>query len=122
MFDPDLARRVEKGFGIHTAFSVSALAAPTFAAASMRFNVRTSFYIGDQLLNISEFVVQPNSPIAGWMVEKLEKELGFSVVGIIDADNTYKHPKPDFLLLPETKVLILGSLENLQKMSRLNQS
>ena len=27
MFDPDLARRVESGFGIHTAFSTSALAA-----------------------------------------------------------------------------------------------
>lgn len=28
MFDPDLARRIEKGFGIHTALSTSALAAP----------------------------------------------------------------------------------------------
>ena len=39
MFDSDLARRIEKGFGIHTAFSTSALAAPIFAAASMRVNV-----------------------------------------------------------------------------------
>jgi hypothetical protein len=28
MFDEDLALRVEKGFGIHTAFSSSALAVP----------------------------------------------------------------------------------------------
>ena len=76
MFDPDLAQRVEKGFGIHTAFSVSALAAPTFAAASMRVNVRSSFYVGDQLLNISEITVHPGATIEGWSIEKLEHEPG----------------------------------------------
>ena len=46
MFDPELARRVEKGFGIHTAFSVSALAAPIFAAASMRVERKNLFLRG----------------------------------------------------------------------------
>ncbi len=36
MFDVEFARKVEKGFGIHTAFSCSALTAPIFAAAAMR--------------------------------------------------------------------------------------
>ena len=54
MFDPDLARRIERGFGIHTAYSVSALAAPVFAAAAMRDDIKASFYAGETLLNVVE--------------------------------------------------------------------
>jgi len=69
MFDADLARRVEKGFGIHTAFSTSALAAPIFAAAAMRVDVKHSFYLNDTLLNLSEVVIRPGSRLIGWTVE-----------------------------------------------------
>ena len=65
MFDADLAKRVEKGFGIHTAFRSSALAAPIFAAAAMRVDVKHSFYVGDQLQNLSEVVISPESQLIG---------------------------------------------------------
>jgi voltage-gated potassium channel len=120
MFDPDLAQRVEKGFGIHTAFSVSALAAPTFAAASMRVNVRSSFYIGEQLLNISEITVHPGSAIEGWNIEKLEHSFDLSVISYIEGGCTHLHPESDLVLPAGCQVLVLATLDTLQKLGSVN--
>ena len=121
LFDPDLARRVEKGFGIHTAFSTSALAAPVFAAASMRFNIKSSFYVGDTLLNISEFAIQAGSPIEGWPIAKLEQELDLSVVSYLHNGETHFHPEPNLQLLAGAQILALASLETLGVLQELNQ-
>lgn len=121
MFDPELALRVEKGFGIHTAFSVSALAAPTFAAASLRIDVRSSFYVGDQLLNISEITIQPGATVEGWSIEKLEHNLDLSVVSYIEGGLTHLHPEPGLLLTAGCQLLVLATLETLQKLGGLNK-
>jgi voltage-gated potassium channel len=121
MFDPELALRVEKGFGIHTAFSVSALAAPTFAAASLRVDVRSSFYVGDQLLNISEITIQPRAAVEGWSIEKLEHNLDLSVVSHIEGGITHLHPEPGLLLTAGCQLLVLATLETLQKLGDLNK-
>ena len=121
MFDPDLAARIEKGFGIHTAYSVSALAAPTIAAASMRVSVRSSFYVGETLLNISELTIRPGSPIAGWSVKQLEEKLDLSVVSYIDGETTHLHPEPDLPLNAQNKILVLATLDTLHQLEALNQ-
>jgi voltage-gated potassium channel len=126
MFDPDLAQRIEKGFGIHTAFSVSALAAPTFAAASMRVNVRSSFYMGDTLLNLSEISVYPDGAIQGWTIQKLENELDLSVVSYSESTDqnedgqVHLHPDLQQTLRPNSKILVLATLETLQRLDVLN--
>ncbi|MBN1146383.1 MAG: potassium channel protein [Anaerolineales bacterium] len=121
-FDADLARRVEKGFGIHTAFSTSALSAPVFAAAAMRFNIRSSFYVGDTLLNISEVKIEAGSKIEGWTVEKLEKELDLSVVSyLMGEEQSHMHPSLDTRLSAGCAILVLASLETLCQLQELNQ-
>jgi Trk K+ transport system NAD-binding subunit len=120
MFDPDLARRVEKGFDIHTAFSTSALAAPIFAAASMRFNVKHSFYAGDTLLNLSEVRVQPDSELVGWSMERLEAELSLQVVchqGGACPDLT---PDASLRLRPDDEILVMATLDSLERLNDLN--
>jgi hypothetical protein len=42
--DAELAKKIERGCGIPTAFAVSPLAAPAFASAATRANVSYSFY------------------------------------------------------------------------------
>jgi voltage-gated potassium channel len=121
MFDAELAARVEKGFGIHTAYSVSALAAPTIAAAAMRVRVRSSFYVGETLLNISEVTVCPNAPIVGWPVRQLEEKLDLSVVSYIDGETTHLHPEPDLRLTAQSKILVLATLETLHSLEELNR-
>jgi Trk K+ transport system NAD-binding subunit len=96
MFDADLAQRVEKGFGLQTAFSTSALAAPIFAAATMRVDIRHSFYVGETLLNLSELTVQPGAELdygrSGWKASQTS-------VKPPEEDTADPHPKPDPCLL-----------------------
>lgn len=120
MFDPDFAARIEKGFGIHTAFSVSALAAPTIAAASMRVSVRSSFYVGDSLLNISEVTVHPEAQIVGWTVQQLEDRLNLSVVSYVEGEHTVLHPPAQQLIAAHGKVIIVASLDTLDRLAKIN--
>lgn len=119
MFDPDLARRVEKGFGIRTALSTSALAAPIFAAAAMRIDTQYSFYVGDQLLNLSELQIEPGATLVGWTVEKLAAQLELTVVGFQHGDNMNVHPHPQHELHAGDKLLVLAAEEPLKQLNDL---
>jgi Trk K+ transport system NAD-binding subunit len=121
MFDPDLARRVEKGFGIHTAFSTSSLAAPIFAAAAMRVNVKHSFYVGDQLLNLGELVIHSQSPLVGWSIDKLEDEYGLSLVSYQDDEKVVLHPEGDLKLGVGAKILVIADLQTLRYLHDQNK-
>lgn len=121
MFDADLAQRVEKGFGIHTAFSTSALAAPIFAAAAMRLNVKHSFYVGEELLNIVEVAIEPGSHLIGWTVKQLEMEFDLSVVAHQSNSRTDIHPDPELHLNDGDVLLVLTSIQKLHQLNRLNQ-
>jgi voltage-gated potassium channel len=120
MFDPDLATRIERGFGIHTAFSTSALAAPIFAAASMRFSVKHSFYVGDTLLNLSEVHVRSDSALVGWTLERLEADLGLRVICHQVESCPDLHPDPHLELQPGDEVLVMATLDALERLSDLN--
>jgi voltage-gated potassium channel len=120
LFDSDLAQRVEKGFGIQTAFSTSALAAPIFAAAAMRVNVMHSFYVGDTLLNLSEVTIAPRSRLIGWSVEQLAAELDLSVVCYTGARITDLHPDPDLQLSAGDKILVIAAIDTLRRLNDLN--
>ena len=122
MYDPDLAQRVQTGFGIHTAFSASALAAPIFAAASMRINVKSSFMAGDTRVYIAEMLVHAGSDIEGWSLEKLEKVLDVSIVSYVQDGATQLHPAPDLQLEAGCRILILASLEKLHKLESMNNA
>lgn len=120
MFDPDLARRVEKGFGIHTALSTSAIAAPVFAASALDLNVKSSFYVGDKLLNLSELVIQPRSLLRDWTVERLEREMDLNVVSYTDGDLVDLHPMPERVLTQGVQILVLTTLETLRQLHTMN--
>jgi voltage-gated potassium channel len=120
LFDPDLARRIEKGFGIHTALSTSALAAPLFAAAAMRVDVQYAFYLGDTLLSLSELTVAPGSQLDGWTVERLEKGLDLSVICYHKDDCTDLHPDGALRLTAGEKIVVLAGLDTLQRLQALN--
>jgi len=120
MFDSDLARRVEKGFGIHTAFSGSALAAPIFAAAALRLDIKHSFYVGEELLNLSEMTIRPNSPLTGWTVTRLQQEYNLSVVFHRGDHHGDMHPDPEQKLCAGDFLLVLASLDVLRQIKTLN--
>ncbi len=120
MFDPELAARVEKGFGIHTVFSTSALSAPIFAAAAMRLNVKSSFYVGETLLNLIEMVVEPCAEFNGWTIEALQKQVDISILYFQDDHTTDLHPNGSLVLHAGAKILVLATLENLYQLNEMN--
>jgi voltage-gated potassium channel len=120
LFDPDLARRVERGFGIQTAISTSGLAAPIFAAAAMRVPTQYSFYVGETLLNLSEMTVAAGAQILGWDIGRLETEVDLTVVSYGHAGKTEIHPHAHHTLHTGDTLLVLASVQALEQLNRLN--
>jgi voltage-gated potassium channel len=121
MFDAELARKVERGFGIHTAFSTSALAAPAFAAAATQADISHSFYVGDTLLNVSQMTVRAGSRLVGKTLTQLERELDLSVILHRGAEGVDLHPTPEIVLAAEDCIVVFASLHVLNRLRQLNQ-
>jgi Trk K+ transport system NAD-binding subunit len=117
MFDADLARRIEKGFGIQTAFSTSAIAAPIFAAAAMSVDVKYAFYVGETLLNMSEVVIGPGSRVLGSTVGQLETEFDVTVLRYQHGSDADLHPRDEYVLGAGDKLLVLAALDVLQRVN-----
>ena len=121
MFDSDLARKMEKVFGIHAAFSTSALAAPALAAAATRTDVTLSFYVDDSLLNVSEIVIQPCSPLLGYEIAALEREFDISVILYKGQQRVDLHPDPRICLQAGDKIVVFASLDALNRLHKCNR-
>jgi len=119
MFDAELAKKIERGFGIHTAFSVSALAAPAFAAAATRVNVSYSFYMDNVLLNVSQVTVERDSPLVGKTLAQVEKELDLTIVQYKSAAKTDLHPDPDIVIEGDDCIAVFAELGTLGKLNAL---
>ena len=121
MFDHDMAQKVARGFDIPTAFSTSALSAPAFAAAATRSDITHAFYIGDQLLNVSEIKVRAGSALVGRQVGDLEHELDFSVILHCRNGELDLHPDREITLQSGDQVMVFASLDVLNRLSRMNR-
>ena len=122
MFDADLAKKIERGFGIHTAFSVSALAAPAFAAAATRANVSYSFYMDNMLLNVSQVTIEPGSPLVGKTLAQVERELDLTIVQYKSATKMDLHPDPDIVIEGDDCIAVFAELATLGKLNALAQA
>jgi len=116
MFDQKLAQHVSKGFGIQTAFSVSALAAPAFAAAATRARVNYSFKLEGQLLNVSTITFQPVSRFVGQTIAHIEQEAQCTIIGAHDDSGSglRLNPRPEHVVAAGERFYIVGSLEALK--------
>ena len=120
MFDADLARKVERGFGIHTAFSTSGLAAPAFAAAATRAHIEYSFYVDDQLLHVAQVTIEPDSPLAGQTVEQVERRYNLTVVMHRQPEEQHLHPRSDEVLGEGDGIVVVASLETLGQLGLIS--
>lgn len=72
LFDPDLAARVEHVFRIDISRSVSALAAPSFAAAAVGHKVSATIPAGNRVLIVAQETIEPSSWAEGRTIAELE--------------------------------------------------
>jgi voltage-gated potassium channel len=120
MFDEDLAKKIERGFGIHTAFSTSGLAAPAFAAAATRAHIDYSFHVGDILLHVSQLTIDDHSPLAGKTIEQVEREYDLTIVMHQTAVETRMHPHSDDVIEVGDLLVIFATLETLGRLGITN--
>jgi Trk K+ transport system NAD-binding subunit len=93
LFDPDLAARVERAFGIHISRSPSALAAPAFAAAAAGEHVLATVAVGAEVLAVVRLHVAPGCRVQGHTVAELEGATRSRVLLLDDAaTSTWRPP------------------------------
>jgi len=119
MFDGQLAERVRRGFGIHTAFSTSALAAPIFAAAATQAQIDHSFYVDDVLMNAARVTVQAGSTLEGRTIAQVERDLDLTVVLHKGADTFDPHPAPAVTIGAGDCLVVFASLESLARLREM---
>ncbi|MEN9933953.1 MAG: hypothetical protein RLZZ387_532 [Chloroflexota bacterium] len=75
VFSEELDRNLERSLGPNTAFSASALAAPTFAAAAVSRDIDIVLPLAGTLLGVTQLTVEPDSRLAGFVraVEEAEE-------------------------------------------------
>ncbi len=122
MFDADLAEKIERGFGIHTAFSASGLAAPAFAAAATRAHIEYSFYVGDTLLHVSQITVTHDSPLAGLTMEEAERKFEMTIIMHNTGEHMHLHPQYDELIHLNDTLVVFATLETLGKIGAVNHA
>jgi len=120
MFDDDMAPKIATGFNISVAFSTSALSAPAFAAAAMHGDIQNAFYIGDQVLNVSELTIDPQSTLVGQKIGDLEQSLDMSVIAHRHAANVDLHPKPEVAIQAGDQICVFASLDVLNRLGHMN--
>ncbi len=83
LFTDEMAQSVEHTLQASTGFSTSALASPTFAAATVNRNLDFVLPTGHDLIGIMEMPVVEGGPLAG-KVPEIEQQQGIRVVQVCD--------------------------------------
>jgi len=119
MLDTQLAQKVRRGFDIHTTFSISALAAPTFAAAATRSQINYSFYMGKKLLNSAHINVGSGSKLSDFTTGQIETTLDLSVIVLERNDVLDFHLESVVHVKPADCLAVLASRYALARLNEL---
>jgi Trk K+ transport system NAD-binding subunit len=118
IFNDQLDYNLEKSeFGPNTAFSSSALAAPTLAAAAVCRGIKHVVPLPEELIGISELIVSPGSSLDN-LIYKIERDFQVQVIGYTSetcsGTTCWRHRvSPTTRLYGGDRVLLLGTLHHL---------
>jgi Trk K+ transport system NAD-binding subunit len=120
LFDDEFAREVRSAFGITSAFSASALAAPTFAAAAAQLDVVQSVTLNNRVLNLSRLILSQTSPLVGKRVTHVEHDLDLSIVLLKRGKEVDLHPDPTRTLQPNDEITVFADTQTLHRLNQMN--
>lgn len=83
-FNEFFDRGIDESFGVNTAFSASALAAPTFAAAVINRDISYVIPFGNQLLGIMDQTIAANHPLAK-DIDGIEQRFAVRIINRVNA-------------------------------------
>jgi Trk K+ transport system NAD-binding subunit len=119
VFGEELDQNLERGFGPNSAFSASALAAPTYVGAAVSREVDYVLPLGDGLLGITQITVQPDSQISGF-ARAIEENHAIRVLSHQDPGGRPMRPGLMRQLASHDRVILLGSLSALESLRLKN--
>ena len=122
LFDPDLAARVERTFGIHISRSVSALAAPLFAAAAVGQRALATIPVGLRALVVALARVEPGSWAAGQTVATLEAATESRVLLTTCGGHEQWRPSAETILTPEHALTVVATRAGLTQVLARTQA
>jgi Trk K+ transport system NAD-binding subunit len=121
VFNDALAGKLASAFNIMTAFSTSALAAPTLAAAALGRNITNALYVAGKLLSTVELTVARDGILDGRLVQTIEDQHDVSVLYRRNRQGEDLRPRGDYRLAVGDIVVIIGQLPAISRIQELNQ-
>jgi Trk K+ transport system NAD-binding subunit len=121
IFNDALAEKLQLAFNIKTAFSTSALAAPTFAAAAVNRDVTNALYVGGKFLTTQEITVAQGGALDGRQVGTIEQAYDISVLYRRNERGEDLRPRGDYRLASGDIIVIIGTLTSLEQIAELNR-
>lgn len=116
VFSDVLAERLAALFGINTAFSTSALAAPTLAAAAVLPEVDHAFDVGERLFATRSLTISPGDGLAGRGVGDLRERSDVLAVALRRGADDRLLPPNDAALQPGDEVVLLADIAALARL------
>ena len=109
LFEPDLAERAQRHFGMAASLSVAGVAAAEFAAAMTHRNVKATFPVGRHLLLVGEVKICEDAELDGREVDDLDTPEQLRVLAITRDGDTQWAPGPTHIMRPGDTVLVLAT-------------
>jgi Trk K+ transport system NAD-binding subunit len=119
-FSEELDDELDQIFGEDSAFSHSALAAPTIAAAAVSRDIVYAIPVGRELLGITDVEVQPGRALEGVSVHDLEAGASVRVLDHCDKRGRAVRRGPKTHLRAGDTVSLLGTLRALEEVRERN--
>ncbi len=121
IFNDELDHNLERSIGLHTAFSTSGLAAPTYAAAAVNRNIDVVLHDAGAPFAISQITVHPDSKLCGF-VHSLEEKHQLRVLHHISTEG--RRIVPGFMksITQDDRITLLGSLASIKDVQMLNKA
>jgi Trk K+ transport system NAD-binding subunit len=113
LFDSDLAAKVERAFNIHISRSVSALAAPRFAAAAVAGRVAATIPVLHRVLIVAQTTIDQASEADGQTVATLENSFEGRVLMISKNGTQTWHPPTNSAISAGDDVTIVATRKGL---------
>jgi Trk K+ transport system NAD-binding subunit len=113
VFNDVLAERLRALFGIHTAYSTSRLAAPTFAAAALLAGAECAFFAGENLYTRDEYVLGKDDEFAGKTGGELRARHNMLVIERERGASSLLLPPLDQPILAGDRIAVVAPLKTL---------
>lgn len=119
VFNEELDRNLERALGRNSAFSASAIAAPTCAAAAVSREIDYALMVGHAQLGVAQIVVQKDSQISGF-VRAVEETTYVRVLHHVSQEGRYMHYQPLSQLSAGDRITVIGTLERIESLRQRN--